>query len=91
MLKKHFLVKGRVQGVGFRYFTEHQARRLGLVGYVRNLDTGDVEAVAAGSQHQLEAFEHWLRHEGSPASHVISVVVSELSDAQEYSDFRVRY
>lgn len=41
-------VHGSVQGVGFRYTTQHEAQRLGLVGYARNLDDGSVEVVACG-------------------------------------------
>jgi acylphosphatase len=46
-------VRGRVQGVGFRYFAQHAAGALGLAGYVRNLDSGDVEVYAVGNQQQL--------------------------------------
>jgi acylphosphatase len=49
-------VRGRVQGVGFRYFTHEVARRLGLVGYVRNLRDGSVHAYAEGSRPALEEF-----------------------------------
>lgn len=50
---KRFFVRGRVQGVGFRYFVEHAATSLGLRGYVRNLDDGRVEVYALGSPEQL--------------------------------------
>jgi acylphosphatase len=46
---KRFLVSGFVQGVGFRYFTENRAKRLGISGYVRNLRDGRVEAYAIGT------------------------------------------
>ena len=52
----HVLVEGRVQGVGFRYFTERVASGLGLSGYVRNLSDGRVEAYAEGDQAALERF-----------------------------------
>jgi len=50
---KRYFVRGRVQGVGFRYFVEHAATALGLRGYVRNLDDGRVEVYAIGSPEQL--------------------------------------
>lgn len=49
-------VRGLVQGVGFRVFTQSEALRLGLKGYVRNCADGSVEVVAEGSEEQLEAF-----------------------------------
>lgn len=50
---KFFRVRGRVQGVGFRYFVEHSARALGVTGWVRNADDGSVEVYAAGTAVQL--------------------------------------
>ena len=46
-------MRGRVQGVGFRYFAEHNANAIGVHGYVRNLDSGDVEVYAVGTKPQL--------------------------------------
>lgn len=54
------LVIGRVQGVGFRYFTHETARQLGLVGYVRNLRDGNVQAYAEGPRSTLEIFVRQL-------------------------------
>lgn len=47
-------VYGRVQGVGFRYTTQYEAKRLGLTGYAKNLDDGSVEVVACGDEGQVE-------------------------------------
>ena len=52
-LARLYRVRGRVQGVGFRYFVEHAANSLGLTGWVRNRDDGDVEVYAAGNSAQL--------------------------------------
>jgi acylphosphatase len=52
----HAIVRGFVQGVGFRYFVLENARRLGLVGAVRNLRDGSVEVEAEGSREALERF-----------------------------------
>ena len=51
---QQFLVKGRVQGVGFRWFVQNEAARIGLRGWVRNTDDGNVEVMVAGSPDQLE-------------------------------------
>ena len=56
MQKKRFLVYGRVQGVGFRYFTWNEAQKIGVLGFVRNLWDGSVEVIACGSEEQIETF-----------------------------------
>jgi acylphosphatase len=52
-LARLYRVRGRVQGVGFRYFVEHSASGLGLAGWVRNRDDGSVEVYAVGAAAQL--------------------------------------
>lgn len=59
---KRWFVRGRVQGVGYRYFARHQAVALGLSGYARNLDDGRVEVYAAGSPDKLSEFGALLHH-----------------------------
>ena len=54
VIVRNYLVKGRVQGVGFRWFVMREASALGLRGWVRNTDAGHVELLAAGSQEQLQ-------------------------------------
>ncbi len=78
---KHFLVKGRVQGVGFRWFVHREAAEIGLRGWVKNTDEGHVEVVAAGDGEQLAALEIAL-HKGSRGSRVDAVVEHDL-EAQE--------
>jgi acylphosphatase len=63
------LVRGRVQGVGFRYSCYHEARRLGLCGWTRNTFDGDVEVYAEGSREKLDRLLEWLRR-GPPAARV---------------------
>jgi acylphosphatase len=60
---QHFLVKGRVQGVGFRWFVQREAAEIGLRGWVRNTDGGHVEVLAAGEPEQLKdlAAAAWMR------------------------------
>ena len=61
MQAKRFFVSGRVQGVGFRFYAERTASRLGASGYARNLFDGRVEVYAIGSAEQLEALQTALR------------------------------
>jgi len=86
---RRYLIEGRVQGVGFRYFTRRTARRLGIAGYVRNLPDGSVEALARGSDADLEALERRLR-EGPPGASVESVGVSEATGTFTENDFIIR-
>ena len=86
---RRYLIEGRVQGVGFRYFTRRTARRLGIAGYVRNLPDGSVEALARGSDADLEALERRLR-EGPPGARVESVGVSEATGTFSENDFIIR-
>lgn len=58
----HVYIRGRVQGVGFRYATESQARALGLAGWVRNLPDGRVEAEFEGPREALESMLAWCGH-----------------------------
>ena len=57
-------VYGRVQGVGFRYTTQYEAKKLGLAGYAKNLDDGSVEVVACGEEGQVEKLMQWLKSGG---------------------------
>jgi acylphosphatase len=77
----HFLVKGRVQGVGFRWFVQREAAELGLNGWVKNTDQGDVELVAAGDEASLEELKVALR-KGSRGSRVDAVVEHELAESE---------
>jgi acylphosphatase len=77
----HFLVKGRVQGVGFRWFVQREAAELGLNGWVKNTDQGDVELVAAGDEALLAELKVALR-KGSRGSRVDAVVEHELAESE---------
>ena len=77
----HFLVRGRVQGVGFRWFVHREAAELGLRGSVRNTDTGGVEVIAAGEPEAIADLRREL-HKGSRGSRVDAVVEHELLDSE---------
>jgi acylphosphatase len=91
MKELHAIVHGRVQMVMYRDFCCRKARKLGLVGYVKNLPDGTVEVVAQGTQEKLEKFLEYLR-KGSLLSHVEEVQpqVSEIPAGEKaYSNFSI--
>ncbi len=86
-VSKRFVVTGRVQGVGFRYFVVREAEALGLAGWVRNLPDGRVEAVASGAPDIVSVFEGRL-WEGPPHARVSAVETHE-AERPAGSEFRV--
>ena len=86
---RRYLVSGRVQGVGFRFFAEAVALREGLHGWVRNLHDGRVEALAEGESEAIGRFEHALRH-GPPGAQVERVEVDETVPSGRESGFTTR-
>jgi acylphosphatase len=85
---RRFVVRGRVQGVGFRWFVEREAHMLGIAGWVRNNHDGSVEVLAQGSRDQLSGLHSRLR-EGPRAARVDNVEVSEARPVASLSSFRI--
>ena len=87
---RHYLVKGRVQGVGFRWFVHREAAALDLNGWVRNTEDGHVEVVAAGDPEPLSELAQVLR-KGSRGSRVDAVIEHELDgkEAENLGPFRI--
>ena len=83
----HLRIYGRVQGVGFRQYTQREARRRGVTGWVRNRKDGSVEAILQGPQEAVDTVLKWVRH-GPPSATVTDVQVSEGTGV--YSGFEQR-
>lgn len=81
-MRRRYLIAGRVQGVGYRFFARRSAARLGVSGWVRNLPNGQVEVQGQGSPEELESFEVELRR-GALGSLVTEFAVSEILDEAE--------
>ena len=88
MKRKNLRIRGKVQGVYFRQSTLEAAQALGITGWVRNCDDGDVEAVAEGSDDALAKFVAWC-HKGPAAAKVTEVQVTEWPATGEFSTFRI--
>lgn len=88
-LTKHYLISGRVQGVGYRAFAHRQAREFKLKGWVRNLNDGRVEVLALGSAEVLREFEQRLRA-GPSGGQVETLTASIRKSAEEFAGFEVR-
>ena len=87
-LARRFLVRGRVQGVGFRWFVEHEAHILGIAGWVRNNADSSVEVLAMGTHDQLTGLRSRLR-EGPRAARVDDVRESEAELIPGLTTFRI--
>ena len=86
---RRFLIGGRVQGVGFRFFAERAARREGLHGWVRNLPDGRVEAAAEGEAEAMDRFEGQLRH-GPTGARVDELEVEDTVPEGRLAGFAIR-
>lgn len=86
----HAIVRGYVQGVGFRYFVIHQAQSSGLRGYTRNMHSGNVEVVAQGTRPNLEKLLVALRR-GPSAAEVDEVQATWREPTEHFNGFHIRY
>ncbi|HWB82541.1 MAG TPA: acylphosphatase [Bryobacteraceae bacterium] len=87
VVARRWFIRGRVQGVGFRYFVQHAATGLNLRGYTRNLDDGRVEVYAVGPTEKLSELAAML-HQGSRFSEVRGVEEQE-APVRTYSAFEI--
>lgn len=85
---RRWLVSGRVQGVGFRYFVQHTATSLGVRGWARNLDDGRVEVFGMGSEASLNELAGAL-HKGPRMSQVRGIEEHQ-ETPQDFSSFSIR-
>jgi acylphosphatase len=84
---RRWFVRGRVQGVGYRYFAQKSALNLGLRGYTRNLDDGRVEVYAAGTAEQLDEYAGLL-HQGPRWADVHGVTQEEAA-LERHTSFEI--
>lgn len=82
IVTRHLSISGLVQGVGYRWATVAEARRLGLAGWVRNRMDGSVEAVVQGPPEAVRGLIEWA-HRGPPGAMVRQVMVDEWTGSIE--------
>lgn len=85
---RRFVVRGRVQGVGFRWFVEREAHMLGIAGWVRNNHDGSVEVLAMGTRDQLLGLRSRL-HQGPRAARVDDIEETEAQPVAGLNTFRI--
>jgi acylphosphatase len=87
-IARTYVISGRVQGVGYRYFAERLAHEHGICGYVKNLPNGSVEVYAIGNENSLEKFKRQLE-EGPHSARVTGIEESEGTVREKYSRFAI--
>lgn len=86
----HYIVKGMVQHVGYRFYVGMRGKKLGVRGKVRNLDNGDVEVFVQGDDFSQVDLMEKVIYAGSPFGHV-DEVKRDVIDMEEMSDFKMIY
>ncbi|RKD34193.1 acylphosphatase [Thermohalobacter berrensis] len=90
MVRYHIIVKGLVQGVGFRFYAKQNAIMSNIKGWVKNNIDGTVEIDAQGDKANIDNFVKAIK-KGSPFSKVESLDIKELPKLQNYESFEIRY
>ncbi len=86
----HIVVSGKVQGVGFRYYTQMRAAQYGVTGWVKNMEDGSVEIIAVGQPEDLQLFIESVR-EGNPFSKVNNMEIHTREKTDPYPSFKIKY
>lgn len=84
----HLIIKGKVQGVFYRASAKQVAREIGVTGWIKNTDEGDVEIVAAGTEEQLRKLVEWCKV--GPTQAKVKEVVIDYLEENSFKDFEIR-
>ena len=92
-MRYYFRIRGRVQGIGYRYFVRHSAQELNLTGWVRNCSNGDVELEVQGPEAVLNQFAASMEngHPWARIEHVAKEKLPDQSEGSERKEFDVKY
>ena len=88
MITKQFIIRGRVQGVAFRYYTKNSADTLGIKGITKNLPDSTVKVIAQADEGPLALFEAYL-YKGSPHSEVEQIEITMTGNDHIFTDFKI--
>ncbi len=86
----YVFISGKVQGVWFRANAKNKADQLGVTGWVKNTQTGTVEACFEGDEQQVQEMIEWC-HRGPPRAEVENVEVKNQDSTTRFDDFSIRY
>ncbi|MBI4850567.1 MAG: acylphosphatase [Acidobacteria bacterium] len=89
-IARYFLISGKVQGVGYRYFAMRAANQYQISGYARNLTSGQVEVVAEGQREAIEGFKKELAA-GPYHAQVVQIEEKVLEISGKFQGFRIEY
>jgi acylphosphatase len=89
MVRAHLFISGIVQGVGYRWSCNREARAVGLTGWVKNLPDGRVEAVLQGSREQVERMIKWC-YRGPSEAQVSDIAVTYEDSLEDFKEFGIR-
>ena len=90
LVARRYVIRGRVQGVGFRFYVEDAARREGMRGFVRNLPDGRVEVVAEGDAEAMSRFELAIRR-GPPQARLDDVYTDIMEPSGRFTGFSITH
>ena len=88
--RSRLIIKGIVQGVNFRYYTQREAQKHNLTGWVQNLADGSVAALFEGEEEDVEAMIQWCHH-GPPSARVTELIVQMEEYREEFRSFSVKF
>jgi acylphosphatase len=90
MIQLHILVSGKVQSIGYRYFSQMKAVQYGVTGWARNVSDDTVEICALGTKDQLDPFIEDLRR-GNPFSKITHLEITEMEQTDNFRSFTIKY
>jgi acylphosphatase len=90
MRRLHAIVHGRVQGVGFRYYAQHEALKWDLTGWIKNNDDGTVELEVQGNEERVQSFMEKIK-EGSPFAKVTKLEIEDIAPIPNEKTYRIIY